>query len=483
MPFESNPSSPAAAEELIEEEKLLVAYRTHGMPMKIVRAEANRPWMDAFHTSFANRCLPMRIANQDGWFLLNPSPVQVLWNGGRKQSDVSIEVLEGTTTPVLSHFGHGVITWWLPYLFRTPTGYNMHVRGPVNYCKDGIVPLDALVEADWSVASFPMSWKLTRIGHPVRFEKDEPICMISPVRRGETESFSPLTRELASNPALRAGFDGWSKSRHAHNESLRHPNPPAKWQKHYFVGTHPSSSRQFRDHQVRLLVRPFPELPAAAEKAVQAPAAAPAKMAAVLGCPWPGHAAGLPSVATLRASAEEDSFFERLEELQRFATRWLAGGEDRADLAAPQWSYQFAAAKHAFLSCKPDPLFPADLLGACMERLNVWGAGRHLGRVRSLQLSLFVHGCFRIPSRLSHGTYFLLPLFERRSNLLRGGRLVVDPVASSNAPDAAKKTRHLSLSANTLLAFRSESFRVGVEELRGSMSPREGLLLLEGSFE
>src|SRR3712207_8402233 len=35
--------------------------------------------------------------------------------------------------PARSHFGSGILTWNLPFLFRTPPGYNLHVRGPANW--------------------------------------------------------------------------------------------------------------------------------------------------------------------------------------------------------------------------------------------------------------------------------------------------------------------------------------------------------------
>ena len=51
----------------------IVAYRLpgHRRYPTIVPAAANREWMDVETNGWANRCLPLRIANQAGWFLLN----------------------------------------------------------------------------------------------------------------------------------------------------------------------------------------------------------------------------------------------------------------------------------------------------------------------------------------------------------------------------------------------------------------------------
>ena len=95
--------------------------------------------MEATDQRFANRCLPLLIANQAGWFLIGRHTVRVRWTGGRSPSSLTIEVLSGDgPCPAISHFGHGIVTWHVPYLFRTPPGYNLVVRGPANWPRDGI---------------------------------------------------------------------------------------------------------------------------------------------------------------------------------------------------------------------------------------------------------------------------------------------------------------------------------------------------------
>ncbi|HMZ02762.1 MAG TPA: DUF6065 family protein, partial [Burkholderiaceae bacterium] len=59
---------------------------------------------------------------------------------------------------ITSHFGSGILTFSLPYLFRTSPGYGMLVRGPTNCAKDGAAPLDGIVETDWAPYSFTMNW-------------------------------------------------------------------------------------------------------------------------------------------------------------------------------------------------------------------------------------------------------------------------------------------------------------------------------------
>jgi hypothetical protein len=137
-----------------------------------------------------------------------------------------------------SAVGSGILTWRIPYVFRTPPGWNMLCRGPANYVKDGVHPLEGLVETDWSFASFSMNWKLTRPGS-VEFQKGEPVAMLVPQRRCDLESFSARMAELSTNPELAAGYHRWITARQEFLALRQAGEPQAlaqKHQKHYFHG-------------------------------------------------------------------------------------------------------------------------------------------------------------------------------------------------------------------------------------------------------
>lgn len=257
--------TPTTAQPLPDGPPRLIAYRIHKYPsLPIVPAGAPRKWMDETGNRFAYRCLPLLIANQNGWFILNVHKVRVIWTGGAGEDAVKIICRGGpaeTPCPAVSHFGHGVLTWNLNYLFRTPPGYNLWARGPANWPKDGIVPLEGVIETDWSVATFTMNWKLTTPGHAVEFEPGEPICMITPIKRGEAEQFHPMVRDLDSVPQLEQQFKAWAKSRDTFNSDLRDAASRAaqeQWQKEYLQGYGPGIKAP--QHQTKLSIRAF-ELP------------------------------------------------------------------------------------------------------------------------------------------------------------------------------------------------------------------------------
>jgi hypothetical protein len=250
-----------AATMEVEGGKKIVAYHLNrALDMPIVRAPQERVWMEETRARFAYRCLPLMIANQHGWLILNSHKFKAIWQGTDEPEATTIKYAKGSTEPypAVSHFGHGILTFSLPYLFRTPPGYNMIARGPTNSPKDGIHPLDGVIETDWLSATFTMNWIFTRSQYPVVFERGEPICMIYPVKRGEVEAFDAEVQDIADNPALKHYYDEWSAGRRQFNDDLKVPGSEAArqgWQKEYFQGV--QKGRRVENHQTRLHLHDF----------------------------------------------------------------------------------------------------------------------------------------------------------------------------------------------------------------------------------
>lgn len=220
-------------------------------------ASPRRAWMDDTG-GFAYRCLPLTIANQAGWVVRCPAPFQAVWNGGPATTDTAVLVTPGYerfSNQILSHFGWGIVTFSLPWLFRTPDGYTLHVRGPVNEPRHAIAALEGVVETDWAASTFTMNWKLTEADRIVRFAKGDPICHLSLVRVADLERSEPGIEYLDANPDLKADYQAWSASRNSFNKD---PNrAPGDWQKDYFRGETVSGERA-REHRSRLKIKPFP---------------------------------------------------------------------------------------------------------------------------------------------------------------------------------------------------------------------------------
>jgi hypothetical protein len=244
-------------------EQPIIAYELHSVvdtPLEV--SPFNRDWMDRAHMRHPYRCLPLVIANQAGWILRSTAGFRAYWYGGPAKEDVELQFDGPVDNRIVSHFGSGVITFTIPYLFRTPLGINLWVKGPSNFVKDGVQALEGVVETDWLASTFTMNWKITRPCEWVRFDKGEPFCMIVPVPRGLAESLVPQRHFLETNPELMAQYQAWEASRRGFLADLSSRDPEAikrGWQKDYFQGKTPDG-KDFESHQTRLELREFEQI-------------------------------------------------------------------------------------------------------------------------------------------------------------------------------------------------------------------------------
>ncbi len=240
----------------------LICYTTSGLPLRIVPAPLERPWMDQTPNGNAYRCLPLNIANSHGWLILNPAPFVAIWNGGGAIDDIRVEPIGAPGAAPLvatSHFGNGVLTLLVNGLFRTEPGYDLWVGGPSNLVKDAIQPLTGVVETDWSPFTFTMNYKFTRPMLPISFGLDEPYCMIYPQPRGLVESVEPEFRSFDRDPEVRDAYAAWSDSRQRFSADLKVEGTAAhaqQWQKDYFKGASPWAQAP-ADHRTRIRLKEF----------------------------------------------------------------------------------------------------------------------------------------------------------------------------------------------------------------------------------
>jgi hypothetical protein len=256
----------AAATDASTEPFPLIAYHQAGRAdLPIVPADRVRNWIEEA-ARHGRHCLPLMMASQCGWMVLNNQPFTALWDGEAWTEGLQVEY-DGPQPRFRAHsaFGHGILSFMIPYLFRTPPGINLLVRGPANYVRDGIAPLEGLVETDWATATFTMNWKFTRPGVEVRFERGEPVCMLVPQQRGLLERFTPELRDLDSNPELRAGNAAFNNRRHdslvrtfiaQHVEDA----PAPGFEKDYMRGSTPTGE-QAPEHQRKLNLKRFEPAP------------------------------------------------------------------------------------------------------------------------------------------------------------------------------------------------------------------------------
>lgn len=249
----------------------LIAYEMESdNNARIVPAPPTQPWMADVAERAGIVCLPMRMATQSGWVVLNEVNTRMLWDGERihiqhvHRPNVvvtpGVGVMAPPPAPVPTtrvrdpNFGSGIVTWDSPYLLRTSPGYNLLIRGPANAVKDGIAPLEALIESDWLPVACPINWKFTRPHVWVEFAKGEPLCQLVPQRRGELESFTGEIRSIDSDPELRDAHGTWDRSR----QEFRKHRGLGEWRRDYIRNVMPDGSSS-AEHQTRLQLSPMTE--------------------------------------------------------------------------------------------------------------------------------------------------------------------------------------------------------------------------------
>lgn len=237
----------------------ITAYEVVESPMPLRTAQRARDWIEELPERFAYRCLPLAIANQVGWEILNPQPFTARWNGRAGLDAITIRFDRETSPLIGSHFGHGVLTFSLGYLFRTTKSHNLWVKGPANRPKDGIAALEGMIETDWAPFTFTMNWQFTRKRHKVRFEADEPICTVLPYPRHYPRKFDARLMNLNENAKLYQQYVDWRDERMSFNEDLKKTGSDAQkkgWQRTYMKGQD-QSGNLFAGHETKIQMKEF----------------------------------------------------------------------------------------------------------------------------------------------------------------------------------------------------------------------------------
>lgn len=238
----------------------LRAYQIHP-DFKIRRAPLERQWMDDTYEAYAYRCLPLNIANQYGWEILSPVRFQAYWDGTTNNNSVHFITDHKQDVRPHSAFGSGVMTFPVPFLFRTEPGIQLFATGPVNLQKDGIQPLSGIIETDWSPYTFTMNYRFTRPNHIITFEAGEPYMMLFPIQMHLAESAEPDVVPLHSNKELCDMFETWRDNRKQFYATAKKDQASEEfkqgWQKTYFRGYKPNGDKAPVVHRTKVKLREF----------------------------------------------------------------------------------------------------------------------------------------------------------------------------------------------------------------------------------
>jgi hypothetical protein len=241
-----------------------VAYQLWDNPGFLLEpASPRRDWMDNFPHRVPYRCLPLNMANQAGWVVRSPVNFNVTWNGKHDLVGLKIDITDkipkeqdiALRRHIKSNFGGGIVTMAFPWLFRTPPGIGLWVRGPSNEFPYNARALDGLVESDWAHAPFTMNWKIEKRNTAAYFRQGDALCVLTPFPLDLLESLEPQIRPISSNPELERRFETAAQER---DETLRRAIEGHKqgFELNYMRGNDRDGGT-WTNHRTNFKLRPF----------------------------------------------------------------------------------------------------------------------------------------------------------------------------------------------------------------------------------
>lgn len=206
-------------------ENTILAYVVPGVKKDVSQSirpcKITRDWMDDTPARYAYRCIPLAAANSMGWEILNPVDTDIVWTGKEKGDQLHFKVQRADPFAARPHFGSGTITWYLPFIFRTPPDYGLIVTGPANQDKANVIPLDAFIRSDWLPFPFTMNWRITEADKTVSFKAGEPICRIFPYPLALLNDMQMEIRDLSDDPAFMQQVQQWEQERAGNYQKQR----------------------------------------------------------------------------------------------------------------------------------------------------------------------------------------------------------------------------------------------------------------------
>jgi hypothetical protein len=246
-------------------DETLKKHRSDGTGWDWGWAERRRQWMDDSPSHHAYRCLPLTILNQTGFWIRNPVGFSAVWNGRPEPGTVKFTfdtAGDFWSNWINTQFGLGIITWNTPFLFRTkPIGSRLLVTGPVNYFKENLCALNALIESYWISMSFTMNWRVLRPNEPIRFDLGEPLFQAIPLASNvcaDIERAEVTYCRLGDNAEVAQSYMEWQQSRNQfHQQKAKGAVRPDGWQKDYFHGQDAAGRDAAPDHRTKVTPPPI----------------------------------------------------------------------------------------------------------------------------------------------------------------------------------------------------------------------------------
>lgn len=153
--------------------------RTHAGAPEVRQSRLKRDWMDETYNKHAYQCLPMTVANVNGWEFVLPHDVVVVWD----EKFATPRIIEGEFTESGWHLVQnsitGMVSFALGYSIETEPGFHVSISGSPNFFLNGAFPLSAVIPSDWWPDEVNMNWAITKNNQEILFPAGMPYAFFT----------------------------------------------------------------------------------------------------------------------------------------------------------------------------------------------------------------------------------------------------------------------------------------------------------------
>lgn len=184
-------------------------------------------------------CRPYSSANSTGFWIFPPVDLDLMWDGEKctyhlqeqwphtehdivkslvKDSD-NVDVnkfapIEGRTKLTLGEVENNIVQLWTGCIFKTPPGWCLHVRSPINCETPDFRIMEGVLETDWMYYDIWLNIVIKTKNKSIKLRKNEwpPIAQIIPIRRETTDADWKISSDEIVNrntPESNKIFEYW----------------------------------------------------------------------------------------------------------------------------------------------------------------------------------------------------------------------------------------------------------------------------------
>lgn len=185
----------------------LKVWRLHPQACRLEKADKN--CLGLANQAAVKWCGPYVNANQAGFWVYSPIDLVFAHDGGRfyvanmeeytcEDYDIVKSLVRpedqsnfekwifpsvGRTKTTFSFIENNVIQIWTGLIFKTPPGWCLQIRSPVNFPYAGYNVVEAVLETDWMQYDIWINLSVTTTNKTITINKESPIAQLIPTRR------------------------------------------------------------------------------------------------------------------------------------------------------------------------------------------------------------------------------------------------------------------------------------------------------------